>query len=183
MAYDFKKLEDKIAGGISHFESETSSLRTGRANPALVEDIKIDAYGTPNPLKNIAAISIENAKTIIVQPWDRSLLESIEKGIAASNIGLRPVVAKDILRVILPDLTEERRQSVIKILKEKLEESRVSVRKARDEVWREIQGLERQKKISEDEKFRLKEQMEDRIKKATLKIEGIAKKKEGEILD
>ncbi|MBI2610256.1 ribosome recycling factor [Candidatus Giovannonibacteria bacterium] len=181
MVYDFKKLEEKVGGGVRHFESEIASLRTGRANPALLEEIKIDAYDTSNPLKNVAAINVEDARTLTVQPWDKSLMEAIEKGIRASNLGLNAVVSKDLIRVTLPQLTEERRGQLMKLLKEKLEEARVNIRKARDEVWKEIQDKERAKEISEDEKFRLKEQMEEKIKKGIEKLDEIFAKKEREI--
>ncbi|MDP3785046.1 MAG: ribosome recycling factor [bacterium] len=181
--YDFKKLDEKINAAVNHFKNETASLRTGRANPALVEDIKIEAYGTLTPLKNLSSITTENAKTLIIQPWDKSILEAIEKGISNSSLGLRPAVQKDVIRVILPDLTQERRQTLLKLLKEKLEEARVSLRQARDEVWKDIQERERAKTISEDEKFRLKDQMEDRAKKGIERLEAASQKKEKEILE
>ena len=183
MPYSFKKLEDKISATIKYFEGDTASLRTGRANPTLIEDVKIEAYGELNPLKNIASITVEDARTLLVQPWDKALLEVIEKGIKAANLGLQPAVTKDIIRVALPMLTQERRQSLIKVLKEKLEEARVRLRKHRDEVWKEIQNEERAKKISEDEKFRLKDQLEEKIKKGVEKLEEFAKRKEKEILE
>src|SRR3989344_866676 len=129
MAYDFKKLEEKINAAAERFKNETASLRTGRANPALVQDLKIEAYGETNSLKNLASISTEDAKTISVQPWDKSLLEAIEKGINNSALGLRASAAKDKVRVVLPAITQERRQALLKLLKEKLEETRVSLRK------------------------------------------------------
>ncbi|MBI4059641.1 ribosome recycling factor [Candidatus Giovannonibacteria bacterium] len=182
-SYDFKKLDEKITALRERFKNETAGLRTGRANPALVEDIKVEAYGAQNPLKNLASITVENAKTLLIQPWDKSLLEALEKGISASSLGLRPSVQKDVIRVILPDLTQERRETLTKLLKEKLEEARVLLRQARDETWKDIQERERAKTISEDEKFRLKGQMEEQAKKGTEKLEEAAKKKEREILE
>ena len=183
MAYDFKKLEEKINAAAERFKNETASLRTGRANPALVQDLKIEAYGETNSLKNLASISTEDAKTISVQPWDKSLLEAIEKGINNSALGLRASAAKDKVRVVLPAITQERREALLKLLKKKLEETRVSLRKARDEVWKDIQEKERSKAISEDEKFRLKEQMEEKIKTGAEKLDEVAKKKEREIME
>ena len=183
MAYDFKTLEEKISSATKRFESESASLRTGRASPALVQDLKIEAYGETNSLKNLASISTEDAKTISVQPWDKSLLEAIEKGINNSALGLRASAAKDKVRVVLPAITQERRQALLKLLKEKLEETRVSLRKARDEVWKDIQEKERSKAISEDEKFRLKEQMEEKIKTGAEKLDEVEKKKEREIME
>ncbi len=183
MAYDFKKLDEKLSSLASHFESEIASLRTGRASPALVENIKVDAYGSINPLKNVASVIIEDAKTLLVQPWDKSLVEIISKAIEISNIGVQPVVAKDSIRISLPSLTEERRKSLAKILKEKTEETRISIRKVRDEVWKDIQEKEKAKILSEDEKFRLKEEMEKKIKHGSDKLDQIAAKKGREIME
>ncbi|OGF85610.1 ribosome recycling factor [Candidatus Giovannonibacteria bacterium RIFCSPLOWO2_02_44_8] len=183
MAYDFKKLQEKLDSLTKYFESDISSLRTGRASPALVESIKVDAYGAINPLKNIASVIVEDAKTLLVQPWDKSLVEIISKAIEMSNIGAHPVVAKDSIRISLPSLTEERRKSLAKILKEKTEETRISIRKVRDEVWKDIQEKEKAKILSEDEKFRLKEEMEKKIKKGSDRLDEIAAKKEKEIME
>src|SRR3989338_1762865 len=183
MAYDFKKLEERLNSLTNHFESEIASLRTGRASPALFENIKVDAYGTINPLKNVASIINEDAKTLLVQPWDKSLMEIISKAIETANMGVQPVVAKDSIRISLPPLTEERRKALVKILKEKTEEAKISLRKARDEVWRDIQEKEKAKTISEDEKFRFKEEMEKKIKHGGEKLDEIAAKKEREIME
>ena len=181
MAYNFKKLDEKISGAISFFEKEAGSIRAGRANPAIIEDLKIEAYGTIQPLKNIAAISVADAKTLSVSPWDKTIIDVIQKAIESAGMGLRPAAQKDFIRVSLPDLTEERRKSLLKLLSEKLEEARVSIRKTRDEVWKDIQDQERAKTLSQDEKFRLKEQMEEKVKKGTDKLEEIAKRKNSEI--
>lgn len=182
-AYDFKKLEEKIDVLAKRFESEISSLRTGRATPALLENIKVEAYGISNPLKNVASIIVQDPKTLLVEPWDKSLLGTIEKALEASNLGLKPIATKDSIRIALPPLTEERRQVLIKLLKEKLEEIRISLRKARDEVWKEIQEKERKKEIGEDDKFRLKERMEEQVKKGGEKLESLARKKEKEVME
>lgn len=183
MAYDFKKLEERIASLAHRFESEIASLRTSRASPVLVENIKVEAYGSVNPLKNVASVVNEDARTLLVQPWDKSLMETISKAIETSNIGTQPVIAKDSIRISFPPLTEERRKSLLKAMKEKLEEVKISLRKTRDEVWKDIQEKEKAKAISEDEKFRLKEEMEKRIKHGSDKLDQIASKKEREIME
>lgn len=183
MNFDFKKFDEKISVLAKHLENEVASLRTGRATPALLENVRVEAYGISNPLKNVASIIVEDPKTLLVEPWDKSLLETISRAIEASNAGVRPVAVKDSLRISLPPLTQERRQALLRVLKEKLEETRISLRKIRDEIWKEIQGEEKNKKISEDQKFRLKEEMEERIRKAGEKLEAIAKKKEKEIIE
>jgi ribosome recycling factor len=181
MTYNFKRLEKKIADILAAFTEEISSLRTGRASPSLVENIKIEAYETINPLKNLASITLDDPKTLIVQPWDKSLVDTIQKAIEASSLGIKSAAVKDFIRIVLPPLTEERRITLVKLLKEKLEEARISIRKARDETWKDIQEKERGKEISEDDKFRLKDQMEDKIKKGTEKLEEAYRKKEKEI--
>ena len=183
MTYDFKKLEERFLNLAKHFESEIASLRTGRASSALLENIKVEAYGVSNLLKNVASIIAEDPKTLLVETWDKSLLEVIGKALEASNLGVKPIAVKDSIRIALPSLTEERRGALLKILKEKLEETRISLRKARDEVWKEIQDKERKKEISEDEKFRLKGQMEERVKKGGEKLEELSRKKEREIME
>ncbi len=183
MTYDFKKLEERLSNLAKHFESEIASLRTGRASSALLENVRIEAYGVSNPLKNVASIIVQDPKTLLVEPWDKSLLEVIGKALEASNLGAKPIAVKDSIRIALPSLTEERRGALLKLLKEKLEEARISLRKARDEVWKEIQEKERKKEISEDDKFRLKEQMEEKVKKGGEKLEELSKKKEREITE
>jgi ribosome recycling factor len=183
MTYDFKKMDEEVDTLTHHLESEVASLRTGRAAPALLENVKVEAYGTANPLKNIASIVVEDAKTLLVQPWDKSLLETISKAIEGSNVGSQPVASKDSIRISLPPLTEDRRKQLSKILKEKVEEAKITLRKVRDEVWKDIQDQEKAKKISEDDKFRFKEEMEKRSKQATDKLDRIAAKKEKEIME
>ncbi len=183
MAYDFKRFDEKIAGVISFFENEIATLRTGRATPALLENIKVEAYGTTNSIKNVAAVRTEDAKTLIVEPWDKSIIENVAKGIETSNLGIQPVIQKGFVRVTLPSLTQERRTTLLKILSEKLEDARVNIRKFRDELWKDIQAEEKAKKFSEDEKFRLKNQMEEKVKKIMENLENTAGRKEKEITD
>ena len=183
MTYDFKKMDEKVSAVASHLEGEIASLRTGRATPALLESVRVEAYGTPNPLKNVASIVIEDPKTLLVQPWDKSLMETIAKAIEHSNVGAQPVITKDSIRVSLPSLNEERRKQLVKILGEKLEETKITIRKIRDEIWKDIQDKEKIGGMSEDDKFRFKEEMEKKIKAGSDKLEEIAAKKEREIME
>ncbi len=183
MNYNFNKMDEKILDAIRHFESEIASLRTGRATPALLEGIKIEAYGTSNQLKNVASIVAEDAKTLLVEPWDKGLIDAISKAIESSNMGAQPIVSKNSIRISLPPLTEERRKFLLKILKEKIEETRITLRRIRDDIWKDIQDKEKAKSISEDDKFRFKEEMEKKIREGGEKLEGLAKKKEKEILE
>lgn len=166
----------------NHFKEETLHLRTGRATPELVSKIKIDCYGEKCPLDQIAAISAEDAKTIRIQPWDKSLITNIETGIRNSDIGVSPVVDKETLRVRLPELTDERRKQLIKLLHEKLEKARVDAKIERDEIWKETQNKEKKGEISEDEKFRVKDELQKIIDKLHKDLQEIADKKEKEII-
>ena len=177
-----KDLERKLDEIASALKSEVSGLRTGRATPALVENLEIEAYGEKQPLKALAAISTPDARQILIQPWDKSLLPAIEKAIQSSPIGLNPVADKDAIRLSLPPLTEERKRDLVKVLKEKLEQARIQVRRARDEVMKVVEAEERAKKISEDEKFRRKEEVEKKVGEWNKKVEELGAVKEKEIM-
>ncbi|OHA05010.1 MAG: ribosome recycling factor [Candidatus Sungbacteria bacterium RIFCSPLOWO2_01_FULL_47_10] len=176
-------LKEKLNKVIDHLKSEIVSLRTGRASPALVEDLQVDYYGVKTPLKAVASISTPDPKQIVIQPWDKAALQPIEKAIQQSQLGLNPVVDGAQVRLMLPQLTEERRKDLIKILKQKMEEARISVRKTREEALREVDILEKKKEISEDEKFRKKQDVQKMVDETNKKIEEIGAHKEKEILE
>ncbi|MEK7133259.1 MAG: ribosome recycling factor [Patescibacteria group bacterium] len=177
---NFSKLDIETKKAIDWFNYEIISLRTGRANPALVENLEINSYGSKMPLKNLAAISAEDAHTLSVKPWDKNNIQAIELAVRSSSLGLQPLVDQDVIRIIIPELTEERRLALKKLLNEKLEQAKVSVRRARDETWNEIQKKERAGEIGEDDKFRLKDKMQEKIDETFKKLEETAGKKESE---
>jgi ribosome recycling factor len=166
---------------IDFLKKDITGLRTGRASVAMVEDIMVEAYGTHQTLKSVATITVADAKTLNIEPWDKSVLGSIEKGIRDSGIGVNPVNDGRMVRVVLPDLTSERRKELAKVLHEKLENARVSVRKVRQESRELIEMEEENKSISEDEKFKLFEEVEKVVKEYNDKIKEIGEKKESEI--
>lgn len=170
---------DKI---IEHFKTEIGALKTGRANPAMVEDVEVESYGTRVPLKQLAAIHTPEARTIVIQPWDRGVLKEIEKAIITFRSGLNPIVDGDLIRINIPSLTEERRKELVKILNKNLEESRISIRQQRDEVWKKIQELERRGRIREDDKFRGKDELQKVIDQCNMKLEEVARAKEQEVM-
>ena len=182
MTYDFSKLKNKADDVREHLRKEILALHSGRANPALVEDIMVDSYGTKIPIKHIATISVENARTLRVTPWDISVLKNIEAAISASNLGAQPIADKQSIRIALPELSQERRKAIIKVLSEKLEEAKISLRQERDEVWKDIQEKERQGEIPEDDKFRFKDELQKIIDKANEELEEIAARKKQEII-
>jgi ribosome recycling factor len=133
-------------------------------------------------LKQLAAIQTPEPRSILVRPWDKSILKDIAKAISQSKLGLSPVIEEEFIRLKIPPLSEERRRELTKILQEKLEECRISVRRQREEVWRKIQDLEQAGKISEDNKFRAKDELQKVIDEYNKKIEEMGKKREGEIM-
>lgn len=171
---------DKI---ITFYEKDISGIRTGRATSSLVEGIIIDSYGTKLPLKQVASISIPGPRLIAIQPWDKSLTPVIEKAIAQSELGINPVSDKDLIKIHLPSLTEEFRKNLTKILNEKSEDARVSLRRAREDVWRKIQDGFKEGLIREDDKFKGKEELQKLINGYNNKIERISEKKTKEIME
>jgi len=172
--------QEKFDKTIEHLKSEISSLRTGRATPAIVEDLTVEAYGSKQALKGLASISVADAKTINVQPWDKGVLQNIETAIRNSDLGLNPVNDGVMIRLILPDLTTDRRSELIKVLHNKLEQARIVIRKIREEVREEIAKAEKDKTISEDEKYTYQEGVDKVVKEYndTIKIIGDEKEKE-----
>ena len=182
MIYNFSQLKTNLEKIKNNFKNDASALRAGRATPDLVSKILIDCYNSKMPLEQLAAINIEDAKTIRVQPWDKNVLVNIEQGIRNSEIGLQPIVDKETLRVILPELTSERRKQLLKILKEKLEKARIDAKLEREEIWRDIQLHEKRGDLSEDEKFKAKDELQKIIDKINNELEEISAKKEKDLV-
>lgn len=166
---------------ISFLKTDISSLRTGRATPALVEDVVVDAYGGKQPLKAVASISVSDAKTLLVDPWDKGLVQSVEVALRNSDLGINPVNDGKFIRLPLPDLTAERRQELVKVLHQKLEQSKISVRKIREELRGQVEKMEKNKEISEDDKFNYFEDLEKEVKDVNEKIKQIGEDKEKEV--
>jgi ribosome recycling factor len=166
---------------ISFLRNDISSLRTGRATPALVEDITVEAYGSKQPLKTLASISVSDAKTLNIDPWDKGLVQNVEKAIRNSDLGINPVNDGKLIRLPLPDLTAERRQELVKVLYQKLEQAKISVRKIREEIRTSVDKQEKEKEISEDEKFKIFEELEKQVKEINEKIKTIGEEKEKEV--
>jgi len=175
---DFK---DEFIKIIEFLKTDITGLRTGRASAAMVENVMVEAYGTRQPLKATASISIADPKTLVLDPWDKSLLGAVEKGVRDSGLGINPVNDGRVIRLNLPELTVERRQELIKILHQKLEQARISVRKVREEARDLITSEEKDGNISEDDIFRVFEDLEKIVKEYNDKIKEIGEKKEGEI--
>lgn len=167
---------------IERYTEDLNQLRTARASTAMVDGLLVDYYGSKSPLKQIASITIPEPRMIAISPWDKSTLVYIEKAIRESQLNLNPVNDGQAIRINLPVLTEDRRKELVKILNQKAEEGRISVRKHREEIWEEIQEAEKSGLISEDDKFSGKDNLQEVIDFYNAKIEEIRKKKEADIL-
>lgn len=163
-------------------ESEIGKIRTSRASGALVEDISVSYMGENYTVKQLAAISTPQPNQIVIQPWDASYIESIEKAISNAGLGVSTAVDKTVIRITMPLLTEEYRKNLVKILNEKAEESRQTMRRWREDAWNKIQAAQKAKSLSEDDKFRGKDELQKLIDEYNKKIKDFIAKKEQEIL-
>jgi ribosome recycling factor len=181
MTYDFKSLETKLEGAREWLSREYRGLRTGRATPAILDGVTVQAYGSQMPLKQVGNVSVEDARSLRITPWDMGLIKDIERGIVAANLGIGTATDASGIRVTFPELTSERREQLIKVAKQKLEEARTTVRLARDEAWKSIQEKEKNSEITEDDKFRLKDELQKKIDTCNEDLEKYFEKKEAEM--
>lgn len=176
------KIKPELDKAFKFLESEIAKLHTSRATPALVEDIEVNAFGSKFALKQLGAISSPQSNQIVIQPWDISYIEPIEKAISQSGLGMSAVVDKNIIRLNLPLLTEEYRQVLVRTLNEKAEQTRKTIRHWREEAWNEIQRSQKEKKISEDDKFRGKDELQKVVDDYAEKIKNLVEKKKNELI-
>lgn len=176
-----KDIETEMDIHIKHFEKELLKVRTGRANPAMIEDVKVPSYGAFMPLKEIAAVSAPDAGLLVVQPWDKENIPEIEKALASSEFGLTPMNDGNIIRIQLPKMSSARREELSKVLSQKVEACKVSVRNVRRDVHNLVRETEKSKKISEDYARRLQEVLQKITDKVIALTDTIAAKKEIEI--
>ena len=169
---------DKI---IDFLDRELSKIRTGTASSSLIEDISVDCFGQKMPLKQLAAISVPEPRQIFIQPWDESYIPDIEKALERESIGASPVVDRKNIRLSMPPVSEEYRKSLAKVLADKKENARQTVRRWRDEAWKEIQEAFRKGDITEDDKFKGKDKLQELVDDYNEKIEDKVSKKEKEI--
>ncbi|PIP18222.1 MAG: ribosome recycling factor [Parcubacteria group bacterium CG23_combo_of_CG06-09_8_20_14_all_35_6] len=167
---------------IAYLEGEVGKMRTGRADPSLVLDLKVNCFGQEFTIKQLAIVSTSGAREIVIQPWDVSYIEAILAALGTSSLGSSMLAEKNLIRVSLPFLTEESRKNFLKMLSEKMEEQRVAIRKARDKTWKEIQEHEREGMIREDDKFRAKDELDKLVKKYNERIEELGERKKKEVM-
>jgi ribosome recycling factor len=177
-----EEAKKEFAKAIDHLKSEYAKLQLGRATSSLVEDVKVEAYGTTQPLKALANISIPDPKTIQIQPWDKGVLNQIEVGIQNAGLNLNPVNDGNFIRINIPPLTEERRSELTKHVHKLAEDARISVRNARQTAHEAFKKLEADKEISEDDMHNANKMLQDEVDKANKEIEELAKQKEEDIM-
>lgn len=167
---------------IEQFQGELKKMKTGRANAELVEDIKVDYFGTKTPISHMATINILDARTIEISPWNKDQLKEIKKAVSQADLGLNPSDDGNLIRITIPLMTEERRLEMVKQLNKKTEEMRIRMRRNREEFWNKIQKDEKEGNISEDDKFRAKDDLQKLIEEYNKKIDEIEERKEQELL-
>ena len=182
MQYNFSNFKIGLKKIEEFLGKEYSQLSTGRASPMVLDGVSIESYGSYQPLKNVASISVEDPKTLRVAPWDKNQIKAIEKAITVADLGLSCATDESGIRVIFPQLTTETRQKLVKVLKEKLEEGRITVRKERGDIWDDIQKQEREAKMTEDEKMRAKDELQKIVDEANKNLEALFEKKEKEVM-
>ena len=178
-----KNADAKMKKAVEALAKELAGIRTGRASPALVEHIKVDYQGIITPLTQLASISVPEPKMILIHPWDRSIINNIDKAILKSDLGLNPVNDGNVIRIPIPPLTEERRKELIKVVHKRLEDSRIHIRNIRREAIEELRQAEKNKEISQDQNTRASEQLQKLTDNFVEAVNKIGREKEREILE
>ncbi|MFH1401602.1 MAG: ribosome-recycling factor [Parcubacteria group bacterium] len=175
-----QKIKPECDKAVNFLNSEMGKIRTGRATPALVEDIVVDCFSQKFPLKQLAAISIPEARMILIQPWDNSYIPGIVAALERTGIGSNPIVDQNQIRINLPSITADYRQELLRLISEKQEETRKTIRKWREEAWSQVQIGFRESQIREDDKFRAKDELQELVDYYNEKIEEMGEKKKKE---
>ena len=179
---DLNKFEEKMTKTMSVFEENLAEIRAGRANPAILNKIMIDYYGTPTPINQVAGISVPEARLIVIQPWDGSILKEIEKEILKSDIGINPNNDGKVIRLSFPELTEERRKEIVKDIRKMAEEAKVAVRSIRRDAIDEAKKAQKDSEISEDELKSAEDNIQQLTDKYVAKVDEILGAKEKEVM-
>lgn len=179
----FKDMKDKMEKAIDAFHRELVKLRTGRASLAILDGVKVDYYGTATLLNQLATMSVPESRLITIQPWDISVLGSIEKAIKVADLGLNPTNDGKIIRLSIPPLTEERRKEIVKVAKKAAEDCKIAIRNMRRDANEEVKKLEKDKTISQDDLKKFQNQIQEITDKYTARIDDILKHKEKEIME
>jgi ribosome recycling factor len=175
--------ENKMAKSVEHFSSELATIRTGRANPALIDKVLVPYYGTPTPLNQLAQISAPEPRLLVVQVYDKSQLGAVEKALRSGDMGLNPANDGQLIRVPIPPLTEERRREYVKLVKQKAEEARVAIRNVRRDEIHRIDQMQKGGEIAEDESKRAHARLQKLVDAQIERVDGLANRKEHEVLE
>jgi len=178
-----KDIEAKMEKSLSSLKTDLNKVRTGRASLSLFDDIRVDYYGTPTPLSQVATLSVPEARLITIQPWDMSVTAEIEKAILKSELGLTPASDGKIIRIPIPRLTEERRKELVKVVKKMAEAAKVALRNVRREANDQLKGLEKNKKIAQDDLHLMMEKVQTSTDKYIERVDTALSAKEKEILE
>jgi ribosome recycling factor len=183
MLDDIKKdATARMSKCVQTFQAELKKLRTGRAHPSLVEHLKVEYYGSEVPMQQVASISVEDGRTLVISPWEKSVVQAIEKAIFKSDLGLNPMTAGTVIRVPMPPLTEERRRDITKVLRHDAENARVAVRNVRRDVMTDIKELLKEKMISQDDERRAEGDVQKLTDKYVAEIDQVLAAKEKEVM-
>jgi ribosome recycling factor len=174
--------KDRMGKAVEALRKELATIRTGRAHPGLIEHLRVDYYGAPTPLNQLATINVPEPRLLTIQPWDHQSLGAIEKAILKSDLGLNPSNDGNIIRLVIPQLTEERRKELVKVVHKKVEEGRVAVRNVRRDRHDELRRLQREKEISEDAQYLAQEELQKLTDDFIKDIERVGEEKEAELL-
>ena len=175
-------IEEKMQKTAEGLKKELATIRTGRATPTLIEHIKVEYAGVPTPLNQVAGISAPEARLLVIQPWDKGSIHSIEKAVLTSDLGLNPVSNGNVIRINIPPLSEERRQELIRVMRRRVEERRIAIRNLRREAMDELKELEKNKDISQDEHKRALNQLQKLTDSFVADTEQIGRNKEAELM-
>jgi ribosome recycling factor len=178
-----KETEERMSKAVTALQNDLMTIRTGRASPSLVERLPVEYYGALTPLNQLATISAPEPRLLTIRPWDASSLSAIEKAILKSDLGLTPNNDGKIIRLVIPRLTEERRQELVKVVARRLEEARVAIRNCRRDGISDLREFENEKLISEDEFYRGKDKMQELTDKFTERVDEVGQNKEQEIME
>ena len=178
-----KETEERMSKAVTALKNDLMTIRTGRASPSLVERLPVEYYGALTPLNQLATISAPEPRLLTIRPWDASSLSAIEKAILKSDLGLTPNNDGKIIRLVIPRLTEERRQELVKVVAKRLEEARVAIRNCRRDGINDLREFENEKLISEDEFYRGKDKMQELTDKFTERVDEVGQNKEQEIME
>lgn len=179
---DFTNMKEKMEKTINNYAERLSEIRAGRANPAILNKVKIDYYGTSTPINQVAGISVPEARLIVIQPWDVSVLKEIEKAILASDIGINPNNDGKVIRLAFPELNEERRKEIVKEIKKMAEDAKVGVRAARRDGMEEVKTMQKEGNITEDELKQAEVEIQKITDKSIEEIDKILENKEKEVM-